>query len=200
MGKYGLGKYSTIVGTVGRIKPVKDFVTLIKAFNIVRIKHKDSALVIVGPGNDTGNSYYIKLTTFLQELGLSEVFFLGTHQNIPEILSIFDVFVNSSLSEGISNTILESMANKVPVVATNVGGNPELIEHGKSGLLFESEDEEGCAECILKILDDVAAKEFYVNSAYQHVKDNHTMESMYQTNTHLYQKLLRNKLNYQFNS
>jgi len=191
--KYNLQRFSTIIGTVGRIKPVKDFITLIRAFAIVKKVYPDSALVIVGPGNDETNPYYIKLNKFINDMDIHDVFFTGTIDNIPEILSVFNLFVNSSLSEGISNTILEAMANKVPVVASRAGGNPELVAHEKSGLLFECQNEKECADSVLEILKEPALREAYVDSAYENVMQNHTMESMFQKNTTLYKKLLYSK-------
>ncbi len=188
--KYHLESFPKVVGTVGRVKPVKDFITLIKAFEIVKKEYPDCALVIVGPENYETNPYYVQLKSFINKMNLHDIFFTGTVQNIPEILSIFDIFVNSSLSEGISNTILEAMANKIPVVASRVGGNPELIVHEKTGLLFESQNAAECADCITKILRDSVIRAKYIDSAHQHVIQNHTMESMYDKNITLYKELL----------
>lgn len=194
--KYQLEDYSLIIGSVGRIKPVKDFMTLIRAFQIIKDKYIDSALVIVGPGNDDSNPYYKELRDLLDELNIKTVFFTGIIENIPEVLAVFDIFINTSLSEGISNTILEAMANKIPVVASRVGGNPELIEHERSGLLFESQNEQECAKCMIKILDDPDIKSRYIKNAFENVMQNHTMESMYQKNANLYTELLSIKTNY----
>ena len=192
--KYGLQKYKKIIGTVGRIKQVKDFETLIKAFKIVKDKYADSALVIVGPGNDKANDYYAQLINLIEELDLNNVLFTGTITDIDAILSTFDIFVNSSLSEGISNTILEAMANNVPVAASRVGGNPELVRDNESGLLFESQNEADCAECILKVLDERIKINYLVDSAYRNVRVNHSMDSMFKKNTAIYEKMLSDQI------
>ena len=189
--KYKLDNYSTVIGTIGRIKPVKDLATLIKAFRLIKNKRPNIALVIIGPGNDDSNEYYLYLKILIEELKIEDIKFLGTIDNIPEILSTFDIFVNSSIYEGISNTILEAMSQKIPVVASKVGGTPELIDDGKSGLLFENQNEEDCAICIRKIIDDETLRTDIINSAYQNVLENHTMNSMYNSNIDLYQNLLK---------
>jgi glycosyltransferase involved in cell wall biosynthesis/peptidoglycan/xylan/chitin deacetylase (PgdA/CDA1 family) len=188
--RYGLSKFSKIIGTVGRLRPVKNMEVLIKVFSRVHERYPDSALLIVGPGNEDTNEYYKILKEFIEELKLEKnIFFPGTVKNIPGILSLFDIFVNTSLSEGLSNTILEAMVHKVPIVASNVGGNPELIHHKHSGLLFDSMDEKACTESILKIFDGRINTSLLVETAYGHVTSNHTMAAMFQKNVDLYTQL-----------
>ena len=112
---------------------------------------------------------------------------------VARLLRGFDVFVLPSKAEGISNTILEAMANKIPVVASRVGGNPELIGHERSGLLFESQNAQTCAHCILNILDNHEQRKSYISQAYENVIRNHSMESMYQKNAQLYSELIQQK-------
>jgi glycosyltransferase involved in cell wall biosynthesis len=82
------------------------------------------------------------------------IVFLGNRLDVPEILRSLDVFVLPSLNEGISNTILEAMASGVPVVATRVGGNPELVEDGQTGTLVSARDKEAFASALIRYLDD----------------------------------------------
>jgi glycosyltransferase involved in cell wall biosynthesis/peptidoglycan/xylan/chitin deacetylase (PgdA/CDA1 family) len=193
--RYNLGRFSKIIGTVGRLRPVKNMELLIKVFSQVHMKYPGSALLIVGPDNEDTNEYYKILKELIGELKLEKnIFFLGIVKNIPGILNLFDIFVNTSISEGLSNTILEAMVHKVPIVASNVGGNPELINNNQTGLLFDPQDEKTCVECILKIFDGRINKSLLVDSAYRNVIDNHSMAAMFQRNVDLYEKLYMSRL------
>ena len=146
-------------------------------------------MIIVGPGDNENNAYFVQLQKLIDQLKILDVLFLGTINDIPEILNTFDVFVNSSVYEGISNTILEAMANKIPVVASRVGGNPELIKDQESGLLFESKNENECAMCINTVIEDSEFSNILIDNAYQNIIANHSIDSMYNKNKELYQIL-----------
>jgi sugar transferase (PEP-CTERM/EpsH1 system associated) len=132
-------KYSSeeiIIGTVGRLDPVKDQQLLIKAFAKLRSKYHNIILLIIGDGPCREN-----LENLTKDLGLKQnVRFLGMRSDVPELLKLMDIFVLPSIFEGVSNTILEAMAMGLPVIATNVGGNPDLIEDGETGILVPKED------------------------------------------------------------
>lgn len=138
-----------LVGTVGRMQPVKDQANLVRAF--VRAIEIDPAqrdrlrLVLVGAGPLLSDA-----RTILQAAGLTALAWLpGERRDVAEILRGLDAFVLPSLAEGISNTILEAMASGLPVIATAVGGNPELVEAGRTGELVPAADADALAERIL---------------------------------------------------
>ncbi len=125
-----------VIGTVGRIQPVKDQATLLKAFAELVRSHARLRLAVIGDGPLLGD-----LRRFTETLGIAQFTWLpGAIGNIANALRGFDVFVLPSLSEGISNTVLEAMASGVPVVATAAGGNLELVEDGYCGRLFPPGD------------------------------------------------------------
>jgi sugar transferase (PEP-CTERM/EpsH1 system associated) len=135
-----LGPDPVVVGTVGRIQPVKDQRTLVRAFaELARVDAALAArlrLVIVGDGPMRS-----ELAQLADELRIGErTWFAGDSPQVPELLKLLDVFVLPSLAEDISNTILEAMASGLPVVATRVGGNPELVRDGVNGRLIASGD------------------------------------------------------------
>jgi sugar transferase (PEP-CTERM/EpsH1 system associated) len=139
---------SLVVGTVGRLAEVKDQRTLVRAFArlVASSDHGESdlRLVIVGEGNCRS-----ALEREIREQGLeNRVWLAGERDDIPEMLRLFDVFVLPSLGEGISNTILEAMATGLPVVATRVGGNLELVREGVTGTLVEASDADALAGAI----------------------------------------------------
>jgi sugar transferase (PEP-CTERM/EpsH1 system associated) len=139
----GLPPDSFVMGTVGRLDPVKNQQTLIRAFaglitnktNETRKTNK-TKLLIVGSGPEESN-----LRKLTHDLGIVDrISFMGERKDIPELLRAMDLFVLPSMAEGISNTILEAMASGLPVVATNVGGNVELVVDGETGAIFGSGD------------------------------------------------------------
>ena len=137
-----------VIGTVGRMQDVKDPLTLARAF--VRLVQAMPAagqrlrLVMVGDG-----PLRERVRSLLAEAGMDEYAWLpGNRNDVARIMRSFDLFVLPSLAEGISNTILEAMACGLPVLATAVGGNPELIEPGVTGTLVPRGDPESIARAI----------------------------------------------------
>jgi sugar transferase (PEP-CTERM/EpsH1 system associated) len=127
----GLPPDPVLVGTVGRLDPVKDFPTLMKGFRQIKDSFSGAKLVIVGDGPVRSN-----LSRLGEELGLdSSLIWLGERNDIPELLRSFDIFVQTSIFEGMSNTILEAMASSLPIIATDTGGNPEVVSNGENGIL-----------------------------------------------------------------
>ncbi len=132
-----------VVGSVGRIVPVKDYMTLARAFCVLAgspgERHR---LTIIGDGVER-----TMVATYLASQGLQAVSDLpGSSDDIPELMRQFSVFVLPSRAEGISNTILEAMASGLPVIATDVGGNGELVVEGETGFLVQAGDFTAIAE------------------------------------------------------
>jgi glycosyltransferase involved in cell wall biosynthesis len=126
---------------------------LFHAFDIVRRTHPDAALLIAGVEDWTSGDSDPK--TVADELGITDsIYLLGRRSDMPQVLATFDVFTLPSESEGMSNAVLEAMAMAKPVVATAVGGNPVVIEEGRTGFLVEYADHEALAERLLRVLGD----------------------------------------------
>jgi len=141
---------SNVIGTVSRLSQEKDNFTMLEAFKIISSRLDNVSLVIAGDG-----PLKESLKAKVESLKLEEkVIFLGFRNDIPEVLSGFSVFALSSLTEGISISLLEAMASGKPVVATNVGGNPEVVSDGETGLLVPPKEPDKMAEAIIKILSD----------------------------------------------
>lgn len=137
-----------IFGTVGRLTPVKDQAGLLQAFALMLEKRPElgerARLIIAGDGPLRDS-----LAAEVRRLGLSEhVWLAGERRDVPEVMRAMDVFVLPSLAEGISNTILEAMASGLPVVATDVGGNGELVDPEQTGTLVPSSDAQALAEAM----------------------------------------------------
>jgi sugar transferase (PEP-CTERM/EpsH1 system associated) len=145
--RLGIRSCQTVVGTVGRLDPVKDQATLIQAFARLAA---EAVLVIAGDGPCRN-----ELRDQATALGLGDrVRFLGERHDVSQVLRAMDVFVLPSIAEGISNTILEAMATGLPVVATRVGGNPELVVPGVTGQLVPRQNPDALAESIGEYLSD----------------------------------------------
>ncbi len=129
-----------LIGTVGRLDPVKDQLTLVQSFiHLVKtqpeLSHK-VRLVIVGSGVLMSSLQILTQDADIEHL----VWFAGERHDVADIMQTLDLFVLPSINEGISNTILEAMASALPVIATKVGGNPELVIDGQTGYLVLKQD------------------------------------------------------------
>jgi len=143
-----------LVGTVGRMEPVKDPLNLVRAFiealELAPSKRARMRLVIVGDG-----ALYSDARAMLEAAGVADLVWLpGERADVPAVLQGLDCFVLPSLGEGISNTILEAMATGLPVIATDVGGNRELVEAGRTGEIVPSADPRALALRMLRYARD----------------------------------------------
>ncbi len=148
--RLGVDVTHKLIGSVGRLTPVKGYRYLLGAF--WRIAERDSLarLVLVGDGPEQQ-----RLESLAREYGIDrKVIFYGFTPDAGEILAALDVFVLSSLHEGISISLLESLAMGIPSVVTAVGGNPEVVRHNETGLLVPPLDEPALAEAIVTLLDN----------------------------------------------
>jgi len=146
----GLPEDAFVIGTVGRLDPVKGHTTLLDAFAPLARMETPICLVVVGDGPIRG-----EIESHAIALGVNKsILFLGEREDIPVLLRAFDVFALSSVAEGISNTILEAMASGLPIVATRVGGNPELVEDEITGQLIPSKNSDSLAAAFERYLRD----------------------------------------------
>lgn len=143
-----------VIGTVGRLDPVKDQQLLLRAFASLKGCHRDLVLLIVGHGPCRE-----ELEKLARDLRLGpECRFMGLRTDTPEMYNLLDVFVLPSIAEGISNTILEAMASGLPVVATAVGGNRELVVSGETGALVPAQDAGDLAAAIERYIESPALR------------------------------------------
>lgn len=143
------GKAKTLILCVGNFRPIKGHIYLIEAFENIARKNADVVLLLAGKGEDQKI-----LSQKAAELGIEEkVCFLGQRKDIPALIASSDICVLPSLSEGFSNALLEYMMCGKPVVATKVGGNPEIVENGVNGLLVPPNDACAIERAIQTFLD-----------------------------------------------
>jgi glycosyltransferase involved in cell wall biosynthesis len=154
----------TRIGMIARMNnPVKNHPAFLKAAAQLTLLFPAIEFVLVGDG-----PLRPSLEQMAAELGIQEkVLFLGERHDIPAILASIDVTVLVSSSESLSNAILESMAAGVPVVATNVGGNPELVKDGETGLLVPFGDEKKLVDALTLLVRDPGLRERYARQSRQ---------------------------------
>jgi len=180
-------KEDLILGNVGNLREVKDHHTLILSFSKVSPFFPQAKLLIIGEGELKSN-----LLKLRAELGLeNKVSLLGHRDDIPSLLNLMDVFILSSRLEGCSISILEAMASGKPVIATRVGGNPELVLEGKTGFLVPSAEPEKLAETIIQLLKDEKLRKKMGEEGRKRVMEKFSKESMVKNYEELYSQILR---------
>ena len=178
----GLSLDSTLIGTVARLNPVKRLDVLLQA----TASMDDAHAVIVGAGPERE-----RLEALSRRLGLADrVHFVGQQNNVPEWLAAMDIFVLTSDWEGMSNAILEAMAAGLPVVATAVGGTPEVVVDGVTGLLVPPRDPDALAEAITRLLRDPDLRRKMGRAGRERVQQHFSVERMVQQTQSLYEQLL----------
>lgn len=184
----GIPENSLIVGTAGRLVPVKGPEFLIKAAKYVISKYPDAFFIFTGDG-------YLKqyLEKKASNLGLREnIIFMGWRDDAAKILSLYDVFVLPSLNEGMGRVLVEAMALGKPIVASNIGGIPDLVIHGKNGFLVPPKNPKELAKYIQVLLEDKDKRE-KMGLAGKEMAYNFTSERMVEKIANLYKKLLTQK-------
>lgn len=179
-----------VIGSVGRLEAVKDQTNLARAFvralAMSPLAARRLRLVLVGDGPLRGAVEAIIRAANAESL----VWFAGERNDVPEILRGLDCFVLPSLAEGISNTLLEAMAAGVPVIATRVGANADLMEDGLSGRLVPRADPDALAREILAYLADPALSRRHGRAGRQIVERRFSLDRMVGDYETLYRRLL----------
>jgi sugar transferase (PEP-CTERM/EpsH1 system associated) len=146
----GLHEDKPLLGVIARLTPEKDHNTLFAAMAKILNTIDDAGLIVVGDGPMNG-----RLRLLTVELGIqSSVWFLGTREDISDLLPGLDVFVLSSREEGFGITLLEAMAAGLPVVATKAGGIPEIVINGETGFLVDTGNSDAFADGVIRMLAD----------------------------------------------
>ena len=185
----GLFDGDRIVGTVANFYPIKGLQFFIRAAERVKDVFPGTKFVVVGDG-----LLRPELERLTAELGLDScVLFLGQRDDVPQILPLFDVFVLPSVKEGLPYALLEAMAAAKPVVATAVGGVPEVVVDGQTGLLVPPRDPEALAQAIITLLRNPGRARAMGEAGRQRVLEHFTVERMVAETERVYQALLVRK-------
>lgn len=184
--QHGLKKQDIIIGTVGSLNIQKDTATLIKAMPRVMAKIPKAKLVIVGSG-----PLKHKLQKLTQKLGINQnIIFTGAMKEVSGILQIFTAFVLPSRSEAFGICILEAMKAKVPIIATRVGGIPEIITNNRNGILVEAGDSKILASSIVRLINDRKLQQKFIKAGEETVR-NFSINKMVRAIAKVYKDLLK---------
>jgi len=187
-GELGLAPGDLVVMNTGGFRAIKDHATLLRAFALVNRAEPRARLLLIGQGS--ADDPRAGLDRAAAALGVGEaVRFAGVRTDIPRLLRTCDVYVNSSRYEGMSNTILEAMASARPVVATAVGGSPDLVGDGVTGFLVPAGEPEPMARRILELLNDGALRERMGTAGRARMEAVHSMPGMVRAYAALYGEL-----------
>ncbi len=146
----GLGPETRVYGIVARLNEAKDHPNLLRAFAQLHERMGNAHLLVIGDGETREEVEQVRA-----ELGLEQsVTLMGNRKDIPQLLGVIDVFVLSSRREGMAMTLLEAMAAGRPIVATRVGGNPEVVAEDETGLIVAPESVEALAEGMWRLGSD----------------------------------------------
>jgi glycosyltransferase involved in cell wall biosynthesis len=186
--KLGLPATGPLIGSVGRLNQVKSYETLINAFSILLRTSPDASLVIVGDGPERQS-----LQKLIQTLGIEHrAKLLGERDDIDQLLAQFSVFALTSKTEGFSVALVEAAWAGLPIVATDVGGNREIVDDGKSGFLVSVGDTSAVANKMQLLLNDKALHTSASRLIRAKAENNWSLESM-KNNYHAIYRQARNK-------
>ncbi len=185
--KLGVGPNDFLIGGVGRLEPIKGFTYFVKAAELIAAHLPAARFVLVGSGS------------LDQELrraaaGFDDRFqFLGLRNDVPTLMAAFDVCIVPSLNEGMSRVILEAGAAGVPVVATSVGGIPDILDAGVTGLLVAPRDATALADAVLRLAEVPELRRVMGEAAREKVAPEFGLDVMVRRIENLYEELIEEK-------
>ena len=188
--KWQIPEDAVVIGTVGRLVPVKGHAILLEATRILQASIGNVALVLVGDGPLRKD-----LEANAKRLGLEKsVIFAGQQDQSYDFMNMMDVFVLPSLHEGIPMVVLEALALQRPVVATRVGGIPEVIEHGQTGFLAEPSDASSLARLLQRLVEDLPMAVSIGKAGRTRVEEKFTARTMAGKTAELYEQVLSKEI------
>jgi sugar transferase (PEP-CTERM/EpsH1 system associated) len=191
----GIAADDFVIGTVARLDSTKDTMTLARAFSKLHRSRQEGRrqtglkLLVVGDGDRKEG-----IEKYFVDQGMREAaIFTGVRHDVPRLLGAMNLFALSSLSEGMPITVLEAMCASLPVVATNVGALPELVEEGATGYLVEPKDSEKMAERIARLCDDREMALDFGAAGRRKVEREYSVDRMLERYRELYLKTVGSK-------
>jgi glycosyltransferase involved in cell wall biosynthesis len=184
--RLGIAPEAVVIGSVGRLTAQKGYSYLLKAAPLILAQKPEAFFLLVG-----GGELEQSLQQEALELGLAHrILFTGPRNDVEELLASMDIFINSSLWEGLPTVILESMAAHLPVIATSVSGNQELISHGRTGLLVPPADREALTTAVITLMSlSPEAQQEMCRQAYRFVAENFTIHAVARQHELMYSHL-----------
>lgn len=183
--RFGIPVERYVIGTVGRLDPVKNHEVILDALTLFSHTEGRPFLLIVGEGETR-----TRLEDMVKRLGLEDdVRFIGYSNDTASLLACMDVYVQSSLYEGFSNTVLEAMSTGLPVVVTDVGGTRDLVDEGREGFFFAPTDPPQLARFVRRLWDDHVLRQRMGQQARARVCKDFVLRSMVDAYESMYREL-----------
>jgi glycosyltransferase involved in cell wall biosynthesis len=190
LSELGLSDRDTLIGTIGRLVPEKGYRHLLASARNICAKRPDAKVLFIGDGPQRE-----ELENAVRQTGLEDcVRFLGVRRDIPEILALLDVFVLPSITEGLPMVLLEAMAAGKPIVATEVGDIPKVIQADQSGLLVPPANEDALSDALLALIEDTERANRLAARAREEVVLKFSGQKMVDDYISVYDELLNAKL------
>lgn len=181
----GFSDKDFLIATAGRLSPEKAQLDLLTAFTRLGTRERPVHLVLCGDGPMRRH-----LERYVEQSGSLHVHFLGHRADLDALMPVFDLFVLPSLTEGLPNVLLEAASCRVPIVATQVGGVPEIVTHGVSGLLVEPGNFEQLCQAIENCLADQAQTARFAEAALKTIESDYGFAKQARVLEGLYNRLL----------
>ncbi len=190
---FKIGKDTRLIGTIGHFAPLKGFEELIESMGEVIREGFNIKLAIVGENAYLNSDRYKqKLLSQVNSAGLNDrIIFTGYREDIPVLLAAFDIFVLPSLSEGFGKVNLEAMAMGKPVISTNVGGIPEVVLDGLTGILVPPGNSRDLAHAIMRLLSDSHLRESIEKEGRRRVERHFTLQAHVEKIEEIYGEILQ---------
>lgn len=189
-GELSIPESSFVIGTIARLDPIKNHTMMINGFVKLLSTEPDAILLIIGDGPEMP-----KLAELSNKLGISKsVLFTGFIVNPQKYLAIMDIFVLPSFSEGTSMTLLEAMSYRTVALVTNVGGSPEIVLNGESGIVVENDSLSQYSEALLRLYESPELRQTMAENAFNRFNDNFSDIAMVNQFQSLYKNLLNHKV------
>jgi L-malate glycosyltransferase len=183
---FNIGENVVVIGTIGRMEPIKGHKYFIEGARLILEKEKNVCFVMVGDG-----ALMEEMRNYAEKLNITQqIRFAGFRHDSVNCLKMFDIFALTSVHEGIPITLLEAMSLGKPIVATNVGGIPEVIENGYSGILVPAKNPSSFADACLMLLNDNSLRERLCVNARTEVRKRFSLEENIFRTVQLYSSLL----------
>jgi glycosyltransferase involved in cell wall biosynthesis len=188
----GIEPDAPVVGIVANFRKMKGHITIIDALTRVQKHFPHIRCIFVGEAFVKEPLYGAELRQYVGQRGLDHmVIFTGARRDIPEILSLFDVFLLPSLWEGLPTSVLEAMCMKIPVVASAVGGTSEIVEDGRTGLLIPPQNPIALADAILSLLNDPTRAKEMGQAGYERVCQAFSLSSVVARTEDVYEQVIK---------
>lgn len=194
--EFNLNHCEKVVGCIGNINPIKGYEYYIESASLIKKEIDDVKFLIIGDILDPQKNYYCKkLINLIGSLKMGQdIIFAGKRDEMPQILSLFDVFFLTSINEGTPLVILEAMAMEKPVVATDVGGISEQVADGETGIIVPPRNSKAIAEAVIYLLEHADERIRMGKKARERAKEMFSLERCVEEHRKLYENVQKASL------